>query len=150
MIIVDAINCTHYLCPDKAKKDALEQLAATLTKTFSGKEIIIVVDGFYLSLEKPDSKLRFRFSDNRSADDLVVDILKKQKRSCTVVTNDRELARRCSALGASVLGSTHLKKRKSKHTAVRNTKRDFKPSHGDSPIFDTLLKLRFEDENRPD
>jgi hypothetical protein len=93
-------------------------------------EVVLVVEGAARGVE-PTPEVRV-VSAQGSGDDAIVDLLRAEngRRPCVVITADRELRRRVTALGASVYGPSTLPRWS---TGVRGRRRGKAPSEGIHP-----------------
>ena len=101
--LIDASNLGGALAGARGARDARAVLAFLAPWARGRGRVLVVFDG----PERPEIARRYgpvevRWSGARAADDVVVEIVTREPRGWTVVTGDRELARRCRDAGAQV------------------------------------------------
>lgn len=111
MLVVDAANVVGSV-PDGWWRDragAAERLRDALRGR--DEEVVLVVEGKARTVSSVDG-VRVVAAD-RSGDDKIVEVVRSEGagRPVTVVTADRELRRRVTALGAEVAGPTSVPRR---------------------------------------
>jgi len=110
--LIDASNLGGALGGARGARDAQAVIAFLSPWAQRRGRVVVVFDG----PERPEIARRYgplevRWSGARPADDLIVAILGREPGRWTVVTSDRELARRCRDAGAKAEPATALAQR---------------------------------------
>lgn len=99
--------------PESASGPSAESVSASASESVSesasgssSAEFVLVLEGAaQAALPRiTPGKVRVVTSGGGSGDDAIVKLVRELAGQCVVVTADRELRRRCEALGASILG----------------------------------------------
>ncbi len=110
--LIDASNLGGALGGAEGARDARAVVAFLAPWARHRGRVVVVFDGpERLEVARSYGPLEVRWSGVRAADDLVVEIVTREPRGWTVVTNDRELARRCRDAGAKVESAAGLARR---------------------------------------
>jgi uncharacterized protein YaiI (UPF0178 family) len=113
--LVDVMNVVGSR-PDgwwRDRKAAMAKVVAALND-FSHStpdSVVAVLDGRPFELEAPEVEVVFAPGGPNAADAEILRLLALQDGNCTVVTSDRDLGDRASALGAKVVGAGEFRSR---------------------------------------
>lgn len=110
--LIDASNLGGALAGARGARDPQAVVAFLAPWARDRGLVLVVFDG----PERPEIARRYgalevRWSGARPADDLVVEVVTRDSAGWTVVTGDRELARRCRDAGARVESAAALARR---------------------------------------
>lgn len=134
-VFIDGFNLLKSKGFSGDKVSQMEQLIHYLSKTFSKNELVhVVFDGFKTPINNEHSFIKIHYSGTKTADDLLVELVKKKKTPQLAFTSDNELTKRLNSLGTTVKKSNELKltsKIKSKEKTIPF----------DSNLFDELYLL---------
>ena len=101
--LIDASNLGGALGGQQGARDAPAVVRFLLEWARPRGRVVVVFDGAGGDrLAQRYGALEVVWSGARSADDLIEALVRRQPRDCIVVTDDRELGRRCRDLGARV------------------------------------------------
>lgn len=134
--LIDAANLGGALGGARGARNSEAILAALLPWARDRKQVVVVFDG----PDRPEMATRLGgieivWSGKRSADDVIaqrVAAAGKAAKSWTVVTEDRDLARRCRDQGAKVERASNFARRTMKPSTV-STKAGRAPAAADKP-----------------
>jgi len=117
------------------KVSQMEQLLNYISKLFPKSETIhLVFDGFKAPIRNEYSFIKIHYSGNKTADDLLVELVKKNKKPQIAITSDNELGSRLIKLGTTVKKNSDLK-------IPQKAKEKEKIIPFDSHLFDELYLL---------
>jgi len=117
------------------KVSQMEQLLNYISKVFSKSESVhLVFDGFKAPIRNEYSFIKIHYSGNKTADDLLVELVKKNKTPQLAITSDNDLGNRLVRIGTMVKKNSDL-------TIPKKTKEKEKKIPFDSHLFDELYLL---------
>ncbi len=148
--IIDGYNLVHKINKVKESFFPCQELLAFIYRNkFTGSknnQVCIVFDGRRPSYDIPDFYYKVLFSNEKSADDLIVELVKKakNKKQVLVVTDDRELAYKVKLWGAKVTSVDQFTSKKER-SHEKTTKKDIKYSD-QHQITEELRKIWLDED----
>ncbi len=154
--LVDAHNVLHtqpalWKKYKHNRKEALESFILLMDSICSrrGKRATLIFDGHHLALSAKSEYCKWRFSGEKTADDVIY-ALSKSKGAASrwiIVSNDRELKSKVRNLGVTSVsvGSVLSNKKGSKGSSETVLKPDYEPDETEITLMNLALRLKSDE-----
>lgn len=147
MICLDVMNIIHSKYPNRSKTEAIGHLLGDLETQFPNQIVHLFIDGYPFHLTKHKNRI-FHFSNDKSADDIIIRFLQKKKNltNCILVSNDHELTKEASRLDVKCMKTNYLSNKSSSKKSGNKIERS-KNGEVNSKFFDDLYLIRLNADN---
>ncbi|TNE73160.1 hypothetical protein EP331_05235 [bacterium] len=150
ILLVDTMNVLHTLRLSSDKQSGIIQLISLFKQSNwsnKAKKTQFIIDGYSFLIPIKSKSVQFVFSNNRTADELIIERAKKMaEKEITIVTADSEIKQSLNGLGITFLAPSVFKKSSSIDSMNKKHIHQNEEKAGNSSVwFDKLLKIKFND-----